>query len=286
MPNYKCESFRQDTLDATGHCKLVFCGMLRNEKQWQERWHKHDNACELILVLHGEGIVCFGNETVPFKAGDLIVHNAGVVHTKKLLSHTESVHIFYAVLSRVSIRGLPENELVPQGMSPVLPTHDSYISFKNIFEMIYKECQNQDIGYERIVQGLAQALLTLATRLANDQYQLMLNGSAHSLEKQIREYIETNCTSDLSLKDIASHFFISHYYLEHLFKQTNGISPISYLIRYRMNKACSLLESTNISIKTIASTIGYNNPAYFSLAFKKINGVSPAEYRKQYQKSQ
>ena len=46
-----------------------------------------------------------------------------------------------------------------------------------------------------------------------------------------------------------------------------------------MERAKSLLESTNEKTGKIAIIVGYHDINYFSLAFKKNTGMSPTEYR-------
>jgi AraC-like DNA-binding protein len=69
-----------------------------------------------------------------------------------------------------------------------------------------------------------------------------------------------------------SHFFT-------LFKRHVGRTPMDYFIRLRLRRACHLLENTEMSIKAIAYTLGYNDPYYFSRIFKSFNRMAPSQYR-------
>ena len=51
-----------------------------------------------------------------------------------------------------------------------------------------------------------------------------------------------------------------------------------------MDKAKELLRSTDRMLYEIAEQVGYENPAYFTVAFKKQVGLSPRDYRKQFGK--
>ena len=67
--------------------------------------------------------------------------------------------------------------------------------------------------------------------------------------------------------------------IEHIFKETTGMSIKQYHIKLRMNKARYLLKRTDLSISKIAETIGYTDSLYFSKLFKKHVGCSPKKYR-------
>jgi transcriptional regulator GlxA family with amidase domain len=69
-----------------------------------------------------------------------------------------------------------------------------------------------------------------------------------------------------------SHFFA-------LFKRRIGSAPMDYFTRLRMQRACRSLERTSLSVKEIASELGYDDPFYFSRVFKSVNRMSPSDYR-------
>ena len=65
-----------------------------------------------------------------------------------------------------------------------------------------------------------------------------------------------------------------------LFKQQTGYAPIDYFIRLRMHRACQFLDNTGMSVKAIATTLGYEDPLYFSRLFRTVNEASPIAYRR------
>jgi AraC-like DNA-binding protein len=52
-----------------------------------------------------------------------------------------------------------------------------------------------------------------------------------------------------------------------------------YQIRVRMEKAKTLLEATDLSVKAIAISVGYKAESSFGPAFKKYFGTSPSSFR-------
>jgi AraC-like DNA-binding protein len=57
-----------------------------------------------------------------------------------------------------------------------------------------------------------------------------------------------------------------------------GKSPIDYLTEYRINEACNLLRSSNLSIAEVAISVGFFDQFYFSRVFKKAVGMPPSKY--------
>ena len=84
---------------------------------------------------------------------------------------------------------------------------------------------------------------------------------------------------NIKINYIASYIGINRSYLTHIFKKNINISPQDFLVNYKIDKACELLNSTDLSIKAIAASVGYTDPLTFSKIFKKQTERTPLEYR-------
>ena len=63
------------------------------------------------------------------------------------------------------------------------------------------------------------------------------------------------------------------------FKNTMGVSFVSYLNDFRLNVAARLLSSNDESILSVAENCGFFNLSYCNRMFKKKYGVTPGKYR-------
>lgn len=96
-----------------------------------------------------------------------------------------------------------------------------------------------------------------------------------------REYIESNFWKpSLSVLDVVEFVNIERSYLFRLFKEENGISISGYLTAFRIRRACELLINSQLSIQSLAYSVGYQDPLYFSKIFKKTTSYTPSQYRK------
>jgi AraC-like DNA-binding protein len=57
------------------------------------------------------------------------------------------------------------------------------------------------------------------------------------------------------------------------------MTPYQYYIQIKIDRACRLLEQTDISIKEAAWTLGFDDPYYFSRLFKQKTGIPPSEWK-------
>jgi AraC-like DNA-binding protein/mannose-6-phosphate isomerase-like protein (cupin superfamily) len=280
LPNRKFESFKSDYLALHRQAELVFAGVLSDEHRWDGRQHEHVDSCEILLVVQGSGHTDIQGEGFAFGPGDLIIYNDRVSHTEHVSGRGDKLVFYYVVARGFSLENMEPNRLIPAGVSPVLKSGAETAALRSLYERIFEECESQDRGYEAAVNGLLQALLVRVIRIVNDQYQLLRSGTHENLGGKIRQYIERNYMRNLSLRDIARQFYISHYYLEHVFKEATGDSPISYLIGHRVEVAKKLLATTDLPVKAVAAMTGHNSLPYFCVTFRKATGVSATEYRR------
>ena len=108
----------------------------------------------------------------------------------------------------------------------------------------------------------------------------MQNRKEEYIRKAI-EYIAKNYSRKITINELARYIRLDRSYLCCLFKEFLHQSPQTFLIHYRLNKACKLMEDTALSIGDIARSIGYEDPLLFSKIFKKYKQVTPSEYIQQ-----
>jgi AraC-like DNA-binding protein len=83
-----------------------------------------------------------------------------------------------------------------------------------------------------------------------------------------------------SLDDLAKEAGASRTVLVERFGRLLGAPPLAYLARWRLQRAASLLETTEHTVLRIAMDVGYESDAAFSRAFKREMGEPPARYRR------
>ena len=106
-----------------------------------------------------------------------------------------------------------------------------------------------------------------------------LNNS--DLGQEIRLYIATHLTENLSVDTICSKYNISPSGLYQLFQKVFGCGVVKIIREERIKRAKELLLDSNFSISDIASQVGILDANYFIRVFKAETGMTPGEYRKQ-----
>lgn len=83
----------------------------------------------------------------------------------------------------------------------------------------------------------------------------------------------------ISISDLSRELGYHRTHLSKMFKKRTGMSPISFLLKVRMEQARTLL-SADLTIEQIAASVGFSDPLYFSKQFKKWFGCAPSYFRK------
>lgn len=121
--------------------------------------------------------------------------------------------------------------------------------------------------------------IDLIANEANDTIGFDVSKYTNPTFKTILKYVNNNFCSDISIQSISKDLNVNASYISQLFKKEVGITFTEYLSNLRIDRACNMLKTTDLSISEIAEKTGYNDFFYFSRIFKKIKGMPPSKYR-------
>ncbi len=105
------------------------------------------------------------------------------------------------------------------------------------------------------------------------------------LFNRLNEYLTTSMCytkSDLDVNDLAKALNSNTTYIYGCIKEMTGLKPLSYIYKFRLNKACELLlGSPSKSIDDVAIECGFNTTRNFYRIFRQNYQMSPSEFRKE-----
>jgi AraC-like DNA-binding protein/ligand-binding sensor protein len=131
-------------------------------------------------------------------------------------------------------------------------------------------------GFEEIAEILAAITENMSGKIFS------FHGVRHfSALRKAERYIWENYTRKISLKEIAGASGLSAPYFSTIFKEEMGENLSNYLNRMRVEKAASMLLTTDMPINEIASACGFEDQSWFSKIFKNSTGLTPGKYREQ-----
>lgn len=253
---------------------------INNSENWRFSLHSHQNFCELIYIVSGEGTYIVDTCQYFVKEGDLVLINKDVSHVQ--ISNPENPLTLWNLSIHLSASDeLGENMILPDDWEPVLPCKDIKAAVEECCQEIFREMTNRSDNYEAMCIWWAERYLLLVKRLLNAEGKRILKRK-NSLVEEIKQYIDKHYMEDITLNCLAVEFHASKYYIAHQMKNEYGTSPINYLIDKRLGEAQNLLNTTSKSITEVAALVGYENSNYFNKIFNKKVGMNPSEFRALY----
>lgn len=151
--------------------------------------------------------------------------------------------------------------------------------FVNLLHILqnWHERSMSDKSDTRVLDHLLAAILTKA---AEDAFSTLEKPMLCTHIRKAIGYISKHYQEKISLEEIAKFTGVGARRMQILFKEELNTTFNEFLNTFRINKACDLLRSTNISVEEIAEKTGYNSRQHFILTFKKCTEMTPNQYRK------
>jgi AraC-like DNA-binding protein len=104
------------------------------------------------------------------------------------------------------------------------------------------------------------------------------------LAEQAEAFLKQNYRLPVTNAMLGEALHFHPNYISRCMLKVLGITPIDYLIQYRLEQAKLLLLKTELSVTRIAEEVGFHQSAYFSRRFSRKEGITPLQFRKRFTK--
>ena len=94
-----------------------------------------------------------------------------------------------------------------------------------------------------------------------------------------RDLADARYFEPLGVDDMAAAAGLSRAHFSREFRAAFGESPHAYLLTRRLERAASLLRTTDRSIADVCFSVGLRSVGSFTTSFTRTFGMSPAAYR-------
>ena len=243
---------------------------------------------EFIRVMKGKIELYLDGIAYIVSTGEIVFINPGQIHQLKGLTDDT---MYYAYVFPMAALSFDQRDVTQiQILEPIL---DRMIGFPTIIT-------KRDTIYSSVL-SIVDAVIDLNL---HRYYLYELNTKIHLLElicllkkenrfipyflpkqtdicKKILTYIQKHFAEKLIISDIAAEVGLSENYFSSFFTEHFRMGFVNYLTAYRIEHACTLLETTDVSITEIAMCVGFDSVSYFIQKFKSLKGITPNKYRNQ-----
>lgn len=146
---------------------------------------------------------------------------------------------------------------------------------ESCIENLYDKARNPEVSSLTLTGYLYVLLGALAE---NHREKRNATISISHFEKSVR-YIKHNIRSSITIEQLAEENNITPSQLYRSFMKHCGQSPKQYLDTAKVQKACELIQKTDLSMHEIARYLGYEYDTHFYKTFHRITGEKPSEYK-------
>ena len=230
------------------------------------------SQCSLCCLLRGSLRIVAGGRAIEAHDGDLVYFP----HRRRYSSHWRDNAECIALYFNFQYRAIERYSTRLMAVDPepfyfqTLPRTEDYPAF---FKRLLAD-------YETPARNLTA--LSAALGLYSRMSEVMAREEVPPVQDAIETaliYIETHCTEEFSIADVARQCGMSESRLYHCFREVTGTSPIEYKNRERIRRAIELLPDAQLSVEDVAERLNFSSPAYFRRIFKKYAGGQPSDYR-------
>jgi AraC-like DNA-binding protein len=234
--------------------------------------HRHEFS-EMVIVTRGEALHVTDSHEQLIMMGDVFVANPSCVHGYENAKGLELTNILFSEDLLVFSNGCS-----PDDISMKLET-DQLVRINEMVRELEESAALLGPGstclitssFMKIIGTLLQWHSEVQNRRTNPDYQVA----------RAFTYIAERYAEKVSLSDLTDTAGMSESSLTRAFRRTAGLTPIEYVISYRIRQSCRLLQYTDKNVTEIAFACGFADSNYFSRKFHGLMELPPLEYRRQ-----
>lgn len=259
----------------------------RNNQQFNMDVAHYHPSFEIYYLLEGERIYFIKDQSYTIYKGDFVFIPPNTLH--KTLATSTFAHERLLLSFDVTYLECFTHQMTEINWYNIFDIQNPVLSiplvdrgtFHELLFKIYAQYEKDDSESYYYVQILILELLLLLNKYKSKaQEPRKANTSPMHLKIfEIVRYINDHYADNITLTHLAQRYFISPYYLSHVFKEVTGFTFSNYLTQLRILEAKKLLSSTKFSMTRIAELVGYESSTHFGRAFKKVTLMTPLAYR-------
>lgn len=250
--------------------------------------HQHD-FYEVYYFLGGSVEYSVEGRTYELKPGDLLLINPLELHQPRITPDQQAYERIVLWINKNYLSELCFNKTSltrcfdsaqPDHTNLLRPTKIQQTYISAMLTELISESSSDSYAVEIASEAILLRFLVELNRLtiSSKKTENKEEGSS-SIIPDVLEYINNHYCEKLTLNGIADEFFVSKYYLSHVFNSAVGTSVHRYIVLKRLIHAKQMLLS-GIRSTTAAEHCGFNDYAGFYRAFTAEYGVTPTEFVK------
>lgn len=275
--------YKEHKEQGTFNFPIEFYHQTPNSPRYRMQYHWHTHA-EIIRIVSGTFHLTLDNEIRVVKPGDCVFIPGGTLHGGMPFDCIYECIVFdLKMLAK-------DNHTCNKTVTDIITQKISIYPFlsdysEEILPIVCSLCHTlaeKKEGYEFATQGNLFLLLSVILRDHIYEEKTCDHATASRIApiKNVLSYIADNYANPINLETLSKIAGMNPKYFCRYFRNITERTPIDYLNYYRIECACEMLSTKDISIKEAAISCGFNDESYFIKTFHKYKGITPRQFTK------
>jgi len=274
--------FKEKIVHGNPGYPIAFYRIDKSHARYVMNFHWHPEF-ELIRILEGNLSLRIGSELFEAQKGELFFLSGGAFHSAEPRDCIYECIVFDigALMPERDICRGELRDLLEGSAMPINPLRADSLLYA-VCEKLFESASNEKESPLNVKGNMFSFLGEFSKRLEILCKRAPTSGKRSRSERalqRVSEYIEKNYAESITLDALAACAYMTPNYFCRFFKKMTGSSPISYLVSYRIERACTLLSTTDMTVTEVALACGFGDISYFINSFKKQTGCTPLKYK-------
>ncbi len=229
--------------------------------------HSHADW-EIHAIISGSGLFLQQDQKIPLQRGVVVFSMPKQAHALRIEDSISFFHIRLtpeeADLDRISTLARSQ---VSTGSVQL-----SEFQLEGLMQMRRK----QDVGTPSLVLSLGLQFRSWLYEIgwpdATPQWTDSIQDSVH--------YMQSHLDQKLDLDTLAAIAHMDRYHYCRRFREKKGVPPLAWFAAAKIEAACFLLSSRDLTLAEISQRFAFSDEFHFSKVFKAYVGIPPGQYRR------
>ncbi len=264
--------------------QYYFCDSADPVYQFPMHWHME---YEIIHILKGSGHFYLRNGDTELGEGCVCFIMSRSVHGGGEAARNCVYESAVFDINMLRAQHYAPDVFISDIVSGIVCVHDVISSggdaVSEIAVRLFEALKEKKDGYEFFVCAYLMELFGVIKRdrlyseiqIADRKYSLQANHV-----RNVFQFIEENYGRPIRLEELAATAGLSPKYFCRVFRGIVHKTPVEYLNRFRIDRACAKIRETDAPLSEIAAACGFRDFSYFIKTFKRYKGITPYKYRR------
>ncbi|MBR1892374.1 MAG: helix-turn-helix transcriptional regulator [Lachnospiraceae bacterium] len=247
--------------------------------------HFH-NYLEIGYCYNGSGRFVFEDETLRYTGGMFTIIPAYIPHTTiSDPGHICKWEFLYIDMDEFIKKRMQMNSVFGEHVISAINKRGRLLAADNnkrldsIIRFIIEECREERPYFKESVNGQVYSFVIELLRLEGEYSQKSLDTKANETIKTVFMYVKDHMHEDIKVADMADACGLSETHFRRSFESAMNMKPADYVNYVRVDEACRLISTKELSMEEIAIRVGFQSQSTFNRNFKRITHMTPYQWK-------